>query len=223
MVHASNRVTHGIGAIVSAAGFALIGFQVVRLWLDPTAWGDLRWVGYMPQLLMAEFALLVITAIAAGLCWRIRGLPYRVLISATLLGVFFGPTIYVARMLGDDPLAEYLLVLIGARFLVLVGSSASGFEDLLGHTAVATCVLLLVLLGMLLVTALLPMPAGGIDAGLLRELVPTDAETGWEREPQRAFATVVVYCGVMVGVELLLIGPAGARTTPGRRRAGALD
>ncbi|MGE0875914.1 MAG: hypothetical protein AB7O31_14725 [Burkholderiales bacterium] len=199
------------GAAGSAVGFATIGILVVRLWLDPLAWGDERWVRYMPMLLMTEFALLAITLVAAGLCSRTPKLAYRALIAAAFLVLFFAPTIYVARMLGDDPLVDYLLVLIGARFLALAGSSAAGYEELIGRTAVAAAILILVLLAMLLVTAIVPMPLGGIDAALLERIIPSDAETGWEREPQRTLATVVVYCLAMVCVELLLIGPGAGK------------
>jgi hypothetical protein len=88
--------------------------------------------------------------------------------------------------------------------------SGSDFEDLLGHTAVCISILLLVLLGMLLVTAVVPMPMGGIDAQLLDRILRAGAETPWDREPQRTLATVVVYCLVMIWLELVVIGPAHA-------------
>lgn len=203
----SRRFIGWTGAVLSAAGFVAIGIQVIRLWCDPLAWGDVRWIGYMPHLLMAEFALLVITLVVAGLCSRTPQPVYKALISAGFLALFFAPSIFVARMLGDDPLADYLLILIAARFLVLLGSSASGYEDLLGHSALAAVVFVLVILGMLLVTALVPMPLGGMDAALLERLDLWNAETAWAREPQRAMATIVVYCAAMVWVELGLVGP----------------
>ncbi|HEX5757100.1 MAG TPA: hypothetical protein VFY12_12225 [Arenimonas sp.] len=204
----SHRLIHWSGAVFAAAGYAAIAVQVVRLWLDPMAWGDERWIGYTPRLLMGEFALLGITLVAAGLCTVVSKLIYKILISAGLLLLFFGPSIFVAHMLGDEPLLDYLLLLIVARFLVLVSSSASGYEDLLGHSAIALVIFFFVMLGMLLVTAVLPMPLGGIDDALLKRIIPWEAETPWDREPQRSIATIVVYCVAMVAVELLLIGPA---------------
>lgn len=208
-----NRLIHWLGVIVSATGFGVVCIHVVRLWLDPLAWGDARWIGYMPMLLGTEFALLVVTLVAAGLASATRRVALRVLIAAGMLALFFAPSIVVSRMLGEDPLADYLLVLIGTRLLVLIGASVSGsdFEDLLGHTAVCASMLLLVLLGMLLVTAVVPMPTGGIDAQVLDRIRATGAETAWDREPQRALATVVVYCLVMIWMELTVIGPARPR------------
>lgn len=209
----ANRLIQWIGAVVSATGFAVVGILVIRLWLDPQAWGDARWIGYMPMLLGFELALLVITLVSAGLASATQNVVFRVLIAAGLLGLFFAPAIVVTRMLGDDPLAGYLLVLIGSRFLVLVGAFVSGsdFEDLLGHSAVSASILLLVLLGMLLLTAVVPMPMGGIDAQLLDRIRAGGEESAWGAEPQRVLATVVVYCLVMIWVELMVIGPAQPR------------
>jgi hypothetical protein len=216
-----NPLIHWLGVIVSAAGFGVICIQVIRLWLDPLAWGDARWIGYMPTLLGSEFALLIITLVAAGLASATDRVGFRVLIAAGLLGLFFAPSIIVARMLGDDPLADYLLVLIGTRFLVLVGTSVSGsdFEELLGHAAVSVTMLLLVLLGMLLLTAVVPMPMGGLDAKLLDQILREGAETAWDREPQRALATVVVYCLVMIWMELMVVGPAQPKQPTAARLA----
>ncbi|MBD8524628.1 hypothetical protein [Pseudomarimonas arenosa] len=206
-----------LGAIMSAAGFAVIGGQVLRLWLDTSAWGDERWVGYVPRLLITEFVLLGVTLVAASLCSKTRRWSNRALIVAGFLFAFFAPSIYVAGRLGDDPLVDYLLLLIGLRFLLLVTSSAAGLQHLIGQTAVSICILILVILSMLVLTALVPMPLGDIDTALLDRLIPWNASTGWEREPQRAMATVLVYCLAMVCVELLLIGP-GVRPLPRRRR-----
>jgi hypothetical protein len=211
----ANRLFHWIGVVLSAAGFAVVCIHVIRLWLEPSAWGDPRWIGYMPMLLMSEFALLVITLVAAGLAAATQRVALRVLIAAALLGLFFAPSIVVFRVLGDDPLADYLLVLIGTRFLMLFGTSVSGtdFADLLGHTALSATILLLVLLAMLLVTAVVPMPMGGIDAQLLDRVLRAGAETAWDREPQRVLATIVVYCLVMIWFELRVIGPAQLKQT----------
>jgi hypothetical protein len=67
-MRAPNRLLHWLGAGVAAAGYAVIGMQVVLLWLDPSAWGDVRWIGYMAQLMMPELTMLAITLVAGSLC-----------------------------------------------------------------------------------------------------------------------------------------------------------
>jgi hypothetical protein len=78
------------------------------------------------------------------------------------------------------------------------------------HRRVAVSALLFLLLAF--ATVLVPMPAGGIDAALLREVWPKRGSGLWETHPQQALAMGFVYFLLLGWVEARAPGPRWYKT-----------
>jgi hypothetical protein len=180
-------------------------------WWSPRAIDGGRWVKFAIAVLLFEFLTIHATAMLTFGVRKVGAAHHADETPRTWLWLVIGYALFavaLAFVFGSVVLLLSFAVLLAARVRAIYHpDDAAALVSL--HRRVAVSAILFLLLTF--ASVLIPMPAGGIDAGLLRQVWP-DRGTGlWEQRPQQALAVGFFYFLILGWVEARPPGPSWYR------------
>lgn len=175
-------------------------------WWWPRAIDHGRWVKLGVGMLFVEFLVIQSGALLISLsALKDSAARRRALLRLGCLYGVFGIAVVLAFR-SWEVLASFLVVMSG-RFWSAWNAREDEGTELFKRRVAASTVLFMVLV---FLSAVVPVPHGGVTPQLLQEVWPTQGTGLWQRHPETALATGAVYFLLLGLVELRTVGPRSA-------------
>lgn len=170
----------------------------VTAWWWPRELEDGRWVKLGVGMLVLEFILIHSGALLnSTLTQKASWSRQPKLIALTAFYLLFGVAIALAFQ-SWWILGSFLLVMTGRLWSVFAGQT--DMDRAVSQRRVVASVVLY--LGLTFATLFMPLPRGGLNEPLLKDVWPTRKSGAWEREPERALAMGAAYFLLLGLVEI---------------------
>lgn len=182
-----HRLKHWFGALSAGLPCLYLSSVLVRVWMDPLAWDEGRWVPYGIGLLMVEFLVIHSGGFIGGLTAMKGGKRWFVLVALVLLYAVMGVGMSLI-VESSGLLYVFGLVLVG-RVIDFATLGPKGVRVMLGRSLLSIPLYMAVTL----LTVALPVPRLGITAGVAHAVMPQGQGGIWLEEPQRAICAATLY------------------------------
>jgi len=199
-------MTHSLAQVLMALSFAApcfaMGTQLLKVWRDPMAVENGRWVNLGIGVFVFEFILLH-AGIMLGAATMDASSGVMAVGGAVLLAFFYllfaaaFAFAFKSRML----FMSFLWMVIGRFVAVMIGTSLADRQLFMAHSLVAMGIYF----PMVFASVFLPWPRLGITKAIAAQTRDPKASGLWVEQPHRAIGPATVYFFMLGAVEVLVM------------------